>query len=584
MPRPLRVLFVLLPAFAFAAVGAVYLAGRWDEPDPPLATATAKGRLVVVAVFDQMRGDYPTRWAKLYGPNGFARIARDGVTYRNARLPYSCSSTAPGHASLGTGFPPSVHGVIENRWFDRTRHTDVLSTTSFRQTARVPKSEFDSGDGFTSEQLLCDGVGDRLKAADPAARVFSLALKDRSAALLGGKKPDGVYCFDTSAGEFHTTSYYRDAPHQWVTAFNGSKAADRWFTKRWERLGDEATYTAAVGPDDVPGETQYERDFRTGRLVGYGSTFPHQLNIDAQKYPNKRYYERLESSPFGNELLWEFARSCIEAEHLGRESTDLLFLGFSSNDTVGHRWGPDSHEVLDITMRTDELIAAMIDHLDKTIGRERYTLVVTADHGICPLPEAAVKDHPDAARFDPRFDLGPDGLGKVLNETFGVLDPTGFGWFERLDREFSPWVYLNRRAIRAHGADPDAVAAFSAKWAANRPHMHAAYPAAALAGPPSADPLVRSAQLGYHPDRCGDVYLIPKPYCLPLGVNSVGTSHGSPHPYDTHVPLMAIGAGVPKAGAIDAAVNSLAVAPMIAAALGMGRAAGWVELPTGWGN
>jgi hypothetical protein len=145
-------------------------------------------------------------------------------------------------------------------------------------------------------------------------------------------------------------------------------------------------------------------------------------------------------------------------------------------------------------------------------------------------------------------------------------------------------VYLNRRAILAHGADPAEVAAFAAKWAANRPHMHAAYPAATLAGPSSADPLVRSAQLGYHPDRCGDVYLIPKPYCLPLGERSLGTSHGSPHEYDTHVPLMALGAGVPKTGAIDTAVNSLAVAPMIAAALGLEPAAGWVALPAGWGK
>jgi hypothetical protein len=584
MPRVLKALLVLIPTAALVVAGVSYwnsLGGLTESPPPASA---GSGRLVVVAVFDQLRGDYPDRWAKLCGPNGFARFARDGVSYRHAHLPYSCSSTAPGHASIGTGVPPSVHGVVENIWYDRGRQTPLAAVTGLRRSERVPQRGPADDIGVTPDQLLVEGIGDRLKKAMPTSRVFSLAIKDRAAVLLGGKKPDGAYCFDTLAGEFHTTTYYRDTPHPWVTTFNESQAADRWFAKRWDRLRDEPAYTAAVGPDDALGETQFERDFRTGGKVGYGPTFPHAMNIDGQPKPNKRYYDRLESSPFGNELLWAFAKSCIDAERLGTGTTDLLFLGFSSNDLIGHKWGPDSHEVLDATLRTDELLGEMIDHLDKTLGRDRYTLIVTADHGICPLPEAAVKDHPEAARFDPRAEFGPDGLGQVLNQTFGPLDPTGRGWFEWIDRDYSPHVYLNRKAIKSHGADPDAVAEFVAKWAANRPHMLAAIPASTLAGPPSADPLVRKSQLGYHPDRCGDVYLIPKPHCLPMGVASVGTNHGSPHPYDTHVALMAIGAGVPKAGEVADPVNSLIATGMAAVALGLDRPAGWVDLPAGWGK
>jgi hypothetical protein len=306
------------------------------------------------------------------------------------------------------------------------------------------------------------------------------------------------------------------------------------------------------------------------------------MNIDGQPKPNVRYYDRVEASPFGNVLLWEFAKTCIEAEQLGaRGANDLLFLGFSSNDVIGHKWGPDSHEVLDVTVRTDRLIAEMLAHLDATLGVGNYTLIVTADHGICPLPEVSVQMHPEAARFDPRAELGPEGLGLALNQTFGVIDPTGSGWFEYRDREYTPHVVLNRRAITAHGADPDAVAEYAAKWVGSRPHLHSALPQAVLAGTASADPLVRKAQLGYHPDRCGDVYLIPAPYCMATG--STGTTHGTPHPYDTHVPVMAIGANVPTLGHRDTPISSLIVAPIICHALSITPPDRFAErLPTGW--
>jgi hypothetical protein len=126
------------------------------------------------------------------------------------------------------------------------------------------------------------------------------------------------------------------------------------------------------------------------------------------------------------------------------------------------------------------------------------------------------------------------------------------------------------------------VAEFVAKWAAERPNMQTALTRATLTGPPATDPLVRQAQLGFHPDRCGDVYLIPNPYCLPAGVNSTGTSHGSPHPYDTHVPILAFGAGIPKKGLNDDRVSSLIVAPLIAEALNLTAPSGWEPLPKTW--
>lgn len=582
VPKVLRFALVLLPTAAFVVAAAVYLPSHWN--DQPTHSPADGGRLVVVMVFDQLRGDYPERWKPLLDAGGFADMERNGVWYANAHLPYSCSATGPGHGSISTGLPPFAHGIIENDWYDRKRNGTVQSVTPERPSPRVPTRSDGVTAGFAPDQLLVEGLGDHLKRERPGSRVLSLALKDRAAVLMGGKTPDGVYAFDTDVGEFHTAGRYRDTPHPWVVEFNKRDEADKWFSKQWDRLKAADVYTASVGADDAPGETRYEKDAKTGGLIGYGPTFPHPLNIDGQKQPSKRYYERLEASPFGNELLAELAWECIDRERLGTGwRTDLLFLGFSANDTIGHKWGPDSHEVLDSTLRTDKLIADTVRTLDKRLGPGRWTLIVTADHGVCPLPERWANERPDAERFDPRSELAPDTMGMMLDEKFGALgnDPTA--WFAASGRMQYPHVYLNSAAIEKSGVKVADVATALAKWTANRPHIETAFTREQLLGPSAADPLTRRCQLGFHADRGGDVYVVPKAHCLPLGVTSLGTSHGTPHSYDTHVPLFAVGAGIPKLGRREEAVSSLLVGTLICKGLGVSPPPAVTEkLPPSW--
>ncbi len=582
-----RSLLALAPVviLAGAAVGVWYLTRPTSAPDGtnPDGTPSGPGRLVVVVVFDQFRGDYLARWAQHFGPDGFERLKREGVWYSDAHLPYACTSTGPGHASIATGAPPAAHGIIENDWYDRKAAARVYCAQPEREHARVPALTVGgqargSGLGFGPDRVFVETLADRLQnATGGKGRVVVLSIKDRSVAMMAGKRPAAAYCFDTRDGVFHTGGNYRDAVHPWVEEFNKSGAVNRWAGKTWTRLRPDLDYDKFAGKDDAPGE---------GYGAKQGRVFPHSMGDEPT--PGPRYYAAVETSPFGNELLLELAKKAITAEKLGRgEAADLLCVSFSSNDLVGHQWGPDSHEVLDVTLRSDRVVADLLGHLDAEVGKGRYAVVLTADHGICPIPEQ--KKLPHAERLSVN-NLLPQ-LPAALDEVFGPA-PSGLTRWLELDgrdaQQVWPWVYLNHQAIRARGADLQKVTDYAAQWLGNRHNSQlVAFTRKQIETgtlPPGAGPelrpLLEQVKLAYHPDRCGDVIVIPQPGALVTGYPE-GTSHGSPHPYDTHVPVLAAGLNIPALGKQDRRASALLVAPITAKALGIDPPAGAVE-KVGW--
>jgi hypothetical protein len=471
-----------------------------------------------------------------------------------------------------------VTGIIENEWWDRKESKRVYCCQPTRPFELVPPPPADSGKtgrgadtGFSPERLLAETVGDKLKAATGGkGRVFSLSIKDRTAVLMGGQKPDAAYCFETRDGIFHTGAFYRDQVHPWVSKFNGTKPADRWFDQSWDRFRPELEYAKITGyPDDAAGEA-------TG-FNGQGRIFPHIFKGKLAA-PAKGYYEAVECSPAGNEMLAEFAKKAIAAEKLGQgETLDLLCVSFSSNDLIGHIYGPDSWEMLDITLRSDKMMADFLKFLDTTVGKEHYTLVMSADHGVCPLPES--KQFPTAQRL-PVTDVY-NALKESLDEAFKDKPGGPTEWFETnnpkdLDRIW-PWVYLNHAAIKARGLEVEAVAFTLRGLLTKLPYIETAFTRADLESKPYTDgSFGAKARLAYYPDRCGDVIAIPKPGVLVTGY-AAGTNHGTTQPYDTHVPVLAIGAGVPALGKQTERKSSLIVAPILAKSLGIDPPAKAVE-------
>ena len=498
-------------------------------------------RLAVLVVFDQLRGDYLQRWDDLYVADGFHRLERGGVWFQNCHYPYAGTETGPGHASLATGTSGDRHGIIYNEWYDRNERDLVYCAGDLRyqRVPAAPKQEPANDpaaketkvekpkSGGTPTRLLAPTLADALKSATGGkAKVVSLSMKDRSAALPGGQRPDACYWFDTTDGRFVTSTYYRDSVHSWVAEYNATKPADAWFGKEWTRLRTDLDYEKYSGPDDVVGED-----------VGYGEgrTFPHPLDGGLKK-PGKKFYDALYTSPHGNEVLLALVKRAIDAEKLGTHDVPDL-LSFSCNDPIGHNWGPDSQEVLDVTLRSDLIVKELLDHLDARVGKDKYILALSADHGVSPLPEVAARQGKDAKRV-----IAADQYQEIndfLKMTFPVK--TDLKPVKKLMNES---VYLNSEWVKVTGAEQSKIEEALARWLKTRPVYQTAYTRSQLLqGIAEDDALGQMVRRSFHPDRSGDVMMVLKPYHI-IWSRLKGTGHGTPHPYDTHVPLVVFGPGL----------------------------------------
>jgi predicted AlkP superfamily pyrophosphatase or phosphodiesterase len=539
--------------------GASLLLVNPGRPAPP-RPGEETPRLAVLVVFDQMRADYLTRWEKYFSKEGLGRLQHEGAWFQNCHYPYAYTVTAAGHASLVTGCTPHKHGVIANSWYDRAAGAEVNSvrTDQFRPVpdpnTPVPLP------GAAPVRRLAPSVGEALLGPPPRGKVVSLSIKDRAAALLAALRASICCWFSTNAGTFVSSTYYGDRLPNWVSEFNRARPQDRWFGRDWQRFRPDLDYDRLAGPDDVPAE---------GPGIKEGRTFPHPLSGGADKI-SRAYYEALTYSPFGNDLLLELALRAIDAEKVGQGSApDLLCLSFSCNDLIGHTWGPDSQEVFDVTLRSDRIIQRLLEHLDARVGKGRYLLVLSADHGVAPLPELARARGEKAGRVPP--ELLSTRAEAFLNETFNPNGPK----LPFIEAVSGLMIYLNRGTLREQKLEQAKVEAALAGWLARQPGVRAAYTNSQLGGGPlKDDPIGESVRQSYYPGRSGDISVVLEPYHLLSGpitsprLDTYRASHGTPYDYDTHVPLLVYGPGI-RPGVRAERVTPLAAAAILARGLGV---------------
>jgi hypothetical protein len=519
-------------------------------------------QLVVVIVIDQCRADYLERFRPWFVEGGFRRLLEGGTVCANAHHRHAMTATAPGHSTIMTGVHANVHGIIANEWFDLGLGRQVGSIEDAEApligappvVAHLPAGTGDSEISGSPRRQLAVTVGDQLKLRyGTQSKVIALANKDRAAILMGGRLADAAYWLH--AGRVVTSRYYRETLPAWVEEFNETNPINRRFGETWNRLLPREIYDRVQGPDDAVGEQSRH---------GLGLTFPRKID-GGQAALGSEFHNAYRLDPHGSAVLGELARRAVIGEQLGRHATpDLLCLGFSQPDYCGHSFGPDSHEIMDSVLRIDRVLADFFAFLDTEVGAGRWSVVLTADHGVSPLPErvAAFNREIPAGRIDwPELNRGVEA---GLTAAFGA-PPDGAHWTVRDSYGYRlvP-ATLAARNVAASAAQQIVKAAVL-----RSPQVALAWTRDELLDESLAGgSYLTEWRLSFNAARSQDVVLTPKPYVVDRV--PTGSNHGTPYDYDSHIPLVWYGAGISPGFRIER-IGSDAIAPTLAALLGVPR-------------
>ncbi|MDD3080214.1 MAG: alkaline phosphatase family protein [Paludibacter sp.] len=475
-------------------------------------------KLVVGIVVDQMRWDYLYRYYDKYEKGGFKRLLKTGFSCENTMLNYIPSVTAIGHSTIFTGTVPAIHGIAGNNWIDTDTGKSIYCTDD--STVNTVGSTSTAGK-MSPRRLLATTITDELRlATNFQSKVIGISLKDRASILPAGHNPTGAFWLDDATGKFITSTYYMENLPEWVTRFNDSKPVDKLLANGWNPILPITEYDNSTA-DDSPWE---------GLLSG--STKP------VSPYDVKKAYElnhgSLRQMPFGNSLTLQFAQAAVDGYKLGQKSsTDFLTINCASTDYAGHLFGPNAIEVEDVYLRLDRDLATFFAYLDKVVGKGKYLVFLTADHGAAHA-EGFMEAHKMPTGF---FGMNlQQNIENVLNKQFNTTNLIlGIDNYQ---------VFFNKHRIDSLRLDFSAIKAETVKTLLTQPGIQYAADQDNL--PDTAVPMVIREMMvnGYNRLRSGSVVFLPLPGWLP-DYSKKGTTHSVWNPYDTHIPLLFMGWNIP---------------------------------------
>ena len=519
-----------------------------------VATASAKApsrpKLIVLLVVDQMRADYVDKFRGQW-TGGLKRLTEEGAWFRDAAYPYAATETCVGHATISTGAFPTTHGMVANAWWDRDSQK-MVTCTSDPNVQNVGYAGASPKGGDSAWRMLLPSFAEELKfQTSEAARIVSFSLKARAAITMAGHKADAAVWFDPAAGGWATSSAYPIAA--FVEEYAKAHPIRNDYGKTWALSLDPRDYSYG---ERTTGATAPE---------GWDLTFPHPLRGKAAgSEPDAAFYNQWEASPFADLYITQLAETAVDQFALGKGAgIDVLGVGYSTLDLVGHEFGPRSREVQDILVRLDKDLAELFVRLDQKVGRGNYLVALSADHGVVPVPEDMQKTGADAGLLH---------LPEVQNRIEKALEPFSYpkpavARITGSDVYFAPGVYDKLKDdSRATSAVLDAIRTV--------PGVEAVYRAEEVADRPATQNLLRHAMaLGYFPGRSGDLFIVPKAYWMmdstPLGqARHYGAGHGTPWNYDQRVPVFLMGFGI-QPGEYFGNVTPADIAPTLASLCGI---------------
>ena len=448
-------------------------------------------RLGVIIVIDQLSAEaFHARMPKVTA--GIKRLTTEGYTFYEARYEAAPTITSVGHATLMTGAYGEVHGITSNDWIDADTGKPCLSTqdAAYSVLGRPAMER----DGTAPTWLRAPTIADAVKSADDKAQSLSISAKDRSAILCAGRAGLAVW-FDAERPVFTTSTFYAKELPAFVAPTN----------ERLAQLVQKGVFAWGL-----PG----------GGITGEAPQLPQRKGDSEPLAENPALQAPLDTAEV------DLALDGVKALGLGKDEVpDLLTISFSGHDRIGHGFGPDSPEALSEYLHIDKEIGRLLAGLDTLVGKGKYVVVLSSDHGVPPVPELSKLRGLDSGRVDMKALMTV--LDKELDDQLGRQDwfagskTPGFTFTASLRTKALPQVERLRKLART------------------QPGVLDLLPLNELEGP-QGKLYARGAFVGRSPD----LFVVTKPYWT-YGAHDK-TGHSSPWLYDRAVPLVFFGPNVKK--------------------------------------
>lgn len=472
-------------------------------------------RLVVAIVIDQFAYSY-LRTLACQLRHGFKFLLRHGVVYENAYFPHAMPSTAPGHTGLNTGTTASYHGIISNGWFDTSNNNDISADDDSTPVINPLGGVYDYGKGPSN--IMVDGITDQFALnwqPDNDYLSYSISIKSRAAICTANKMGHAIW-LDDKTGQFTSSTAYFETLPSWLTQFNRQRSVRRLNSVQWPLFY----------PRNSPAyKFKFIDNYQfSNRPSIIGKTNPIDWNSDK---PLKLF----DRTPAANQLLFDCAVQCIKS-NIDRSSCNNLFvwLCLSPLDMIGHDYGPYSREAIDMIYHLDSQLQRFMDAVACYLERTDVLFVLTADHGVSPIPELLNEQgYKPAQRINTATII--QEINQQLNNSFGLEG--------LIVSCHAAQFYLDSAKIKSLSAEKQkeifnftqtAIGTYKGiKRVWTYKELDKAWP--------QPDQIESFYKNQLYPGRSGDFIIQPQPYCI-LDEFDTGTGHRTPYESDTHVPLI----------------------------------------------
>ncbi len=509
-----------------------------------------KSDLTLVIVIDQFAYHQLQRLKK-HLTGGIGYLLKNGIVYEECYMPHGYPQTAVGHTSISTGALPKDHGIIANIWQEKHNKL-VFADADDHKKAGILNSKTHKY-GRSAHHLLVDTLSDQLVLrSSPEARCEAVALSLESLPAISLAGHAGTpFWFDSHTGQFTSSKAYMASLPSWVNKFNTDQNLPALTTIKWN-----LAYPSKSPAYQFNNIHNYEFTGKWGIKSPPTAIAGTVIKIDQDA---KAPYKAVMRTPKGVQLITNFAKSCIDT-YVDYKKPDrlLLWVSYSTIDTAGHPFGPDSMEAIDLLYHIDRNIQQLLDHASKRFGPQNVTFALVSDHGVMPIPEIARSQGYAPAQRILAADLIKsinDHIKKKLNIDNAVsycianqlyLQHSSFDALPadkqtKLLQEIKKFVLTIPGILRAWTFNE----LKHSNYDLNQGDIEAYFRNQLMQG------------------RSGDIILQVRPYIL-ITDAEYGTSHTSPYDYDTHIPLVLCKRNALAAKRITQKVFAQQLAPSLA--------------------